>query len=187
MYELWRDLEPYVLGYLISLFLGQVVIQRALQGLWRRLGSLEPSRNGADQSMMLGMVEVFLYVNALLLQHPQFIAFWVGIKTVVKWRHWDADIPAYDTAGEQIGWILGRNAYNLFLLGNALVVAYAVAGYQVIVAAKSGDNIMLFTTILGALIGSAAIWLVLRNIPNRQALGDGDNRLHRNAARAPGG
>lgn len=61
----------------------------------------------------LGIVERLLYPLALFFNYPQFILFWLSLKTAIKWPKWKND---------------EERSYNLFLFGNATnVLSSAIA------------------------------------------------------------
>ena len=144
---------PYVAG-LIILVWGQAVTYVTLEKLWEKLGIPKgTSRHGQYLSAVLGAVEGALYLGAFLYGKPEFIALWLGLKTVVKWRHWEYDVPV----GKPTRWILGRNAYNLFLVGNGLVVCFAAAAWKVAELLRAEDHPKTYVLLIAIALLSIAL------------------------------
>jgi hypothetical protein len=115
-------------------------------------------------------------------KHPEFIVAWLGIKTVVRWRHWENDIaisPA-DGKGEPT-WIYGRHAYNLFLIGNALVIVYAGAGWLLIDPVRVCDWSMVITLFIAVILGSISLVCVAGATPDYPPRPGDDPNLQRNS------
>ena len=59
---------------------------------------------------------------------PEFIGVWLALKVAGQWQQWSEDKP-YREGGPTI---VGRQLFNIFLIGNALSITYAVVGAQAI-------------------------------------------------------
>lgn len=184
--QIWNYAVPYLFGFAVALFGGQCVIHYAIGPLWKKLGLPNNLRYGAEQSRILGLTECVLYVGALLITKPEFIALWLGLKTVIKWRHWESDIalPSEKPDGKP-KWILGRMAYNLFLLSNALVLLFAAIGWKLIEAARLPEWSPVIAILTGTLIASIALILLARFSRDYPPLDDSDPRLQKNQVAQP--
>lgn len=70
------------------------------------------------QVSILGIIERILYLISILIGKPEFIAAWLGIKTV------------YIALSEKN--VSGRRIYNNFLIGNGISILYAFASAGII-------------------------------------------------------
>lgn len=181
---------PFFLGYIVVLVLGQTTIFVTFNILWGKLGYPKKIQPWSI-SALLGVVESILYVAALSADADtaKFIALWLGIKTVVKWRAWEADTLILGKSPTEPRWILGRHAYNLFLLGNALVVLFSAIGWQIIESGKAGELIQVYAIVAAGIIITILVPLVAHIGPVIPPLVDGDLGLLRNqpTAAAPSG
>lgn len=175
--QIWNYAMPALLGFFVAVVLGQVVIGLTSKILYRKLG-LEGSRKGSQLSAILGAAECVLYLGAFLLGRLEFIAVWLGLKTVVRWRNWETDIPI-PQAGEKPKWILGRYAYNIFLLGNALVITFAAIGWKIIELARHKTWPEVIAIVAATLAGSLIliVWALLTR--PEPPLPDSDPRVQR--------
>jgi hypothetical protein len=72
---------------------------------------------GKAFTMPLGVVERLLYVAAIIAGEGSWVGVWLGAKVAVSWRRWsEAD----------------RAIYNVFLIGNALSILFAVLGAWIV-------------------------------------------------------
>ena len=174
--QLWAYTMPYLLGYAVAIVGGQIVIGLTINILWSKLGTPRKKRHGAWHSMILGTTEIILYVAALKTGNAQFIAVWLGLKTVIKWRHWESDIAIPHENGAPT-WVLGRNAYNLFLLGNALVLLFAAVGWKLIYFASIPAWPKAIAILLALLFGSIGLVITAYMSPEYPPLKDSDPRV----------
>ncbi len=165
----------FVIGYFVAVFGGQAAISNIVNRLYAKIGLPNDQRYGASISMFLGTVEMVLYVGAFQIERPEFIALWLGLKTVTKWRHWESDIPV-DVEGKR-ALVLGRMAYNLFLLGNALVVLFAAVG-SILIDLSSAEEWSKVIALTGALlVGSIALAICARRSREYPPILESDVRL----------
>src|SRR5262245_158821 len=107
--QIWNIAMPYAIGIVMALVGGQVAILCITNPLWRKVGLPNTHRYGSSQSMILGLTECTLYLDSFLVMKPEFIAVWLGLKTVVKWRHWEHDVAVPGpAAGDPPRYVLGR-------------------------------------------------------------------------------
>ena len=66
--------------------------------------------------VLLGCLESVLYPSAMLLGESGFIGIWLALKVAGQWRTWGKD----------------RRHFVLFLIGNALIVSFAMVTYILI-------------------------------------------------------
>ena len=104
-------------AFLISNILGYIANYVILDKiLWPRV-----MKDGAPTdrwvARTLGIFERLLYSSALLMSYPQWILFWLGLKTGQRWIGWKED---------------QKRIYNLFLIGNAINVLFGLIGYWLV-------------------------------------------------------
>lgn len=182
--QIWNYAVPYLLGFVVALLGGQCVIHYTSGPLWKKVGLPNNLRYGAEQSRILGLTECVLYIGALLINKPELLAVWLGLKTVIKWRHWESDIavPSEKPDGEP-KWILGRMGYNLFLLSNALVLLSAAIGWKLIEAASGREWSLVIAILMGTLIASIALIVLARLSRDYPPLDDSHPSLQKNQAK----
>lgn len=71
---------------------------------------------------MVGVVERVLYTASWQLGKPEFIAVWLALKVAGQWRRWTDDMCPNGPV------VPGRTIFNVFLIGNALSIAYGSTG-----------------------------------------------------------
>jgi len=175
MQSAYDFVRPYIVGYGVALVWGHIVIREVSSTLYRKLGLPRRERYGASHASILGAVEGALYVSALQFERPEFIAVWLGLKTVVTWRHWETDVPII--VDKQPRWILGRNVYNIFLLGNALVILFAAVGWKLIELLVDKECSAAIAIGVALAVGSIVLVIAARLSQEYPALERGDHRL----------
>ena len=124
---LLRQVGVYVFVTLIAHFLVGWVVGR----MWSSVGVTKDDENTARPhawtAKTVGLVERGLYVACLQLDKPEFIGIWLGIKVAGSWKSWTHGIKI-DTDRT----VEGRTVFAIFLVGNAMSVAYAVFGWKAI-------------------------------------------------------
>jgi hypothetical protein len=73
----------------------------------------------------LGIFERILYVSAFSVHCAGFIAVWLTLKAISKWSGWSED--AKETEEDKIQ--LGRARFQIFLIGNALSILFALLSW----------------------------------------------------------
>ena len=91
------------------------------------------------QTATIGILERVLYLTSLQMQRPEFVAVWLGIKTVAQSKSWIEESPVH-----------GRAVYNNFLVGNAFSLLYALIGLGIIQRTSGATTIDSLTIIMAA-------------------------------------
>jgi hypothetical protein len=111
---------------LISAVLGHFSIYWAMRGIYK-LFDITIKREASPTDLwppaILGIVEGLLYVIALVMVKPEFIGFWVAIKTAGGWVAWSGS--SEDAEGEN----RARRRFYAFLIGNAVMLMGATTTY----------------------------------------------------------
>jgi hypothetical protein len=93
---------------------------------------------------------------------PEFIAIWLGIKTAGGWKHWTKEHWYYTgDDGKEIK-IIGRNAFNVFLVAQALSIGFAAIGWKLIEWLNGSARIEAVAVGVSVLIGATILWMILR-------------------------
>lgn len=116
----WETLPLYLAGYIYSIFIASWIISPIITHMWHSLRDdcteiADIRQRYTHLAEMLGMVERALYSASIQFGKPEFIAVWLALKVAGSWRLWSET----DT---------GRVILSVFLIGNALSVAYGVVG-----------------------------------------------------------
>jgi hypothetical protein len=120
----------YVIGYAFSVVVGCILIYILMEQV-RKLVREAAERLGQKglpyysqwhrwMPTTVGAVELALYTAAANLGRFEWIAVWLGIKTVAGWTRWNKE----DAADKHPS----RTYFNCFLIGSGLSVAFGVAG-----------------------------------------------------------
>lgn len=88
---------------------------RCLTGLNK---AVEYDRRNAWLPILVGFCESILYPTAWLVDRPDFIAFWIALKTAGQWKAWQ------NGAEHE-----GRRRFLVFLIGSALSLLFASLGF----------------------------------------------------------
>ena len=118
-----------ICGYSFAIGVGHWCISTVVDGLWRGeagVPSDAKARSSAYLSRLVGFVERALFVATLQMGRGELIGIWLVLKVAGQWKRW--------TEGEKVGdkTIDGRSAFNIFLIGSGLSIAYAFVGGQLI-------------------------------------------------------
>lgn len=116
-----------VIGYCYATVFAALPIFLVMRLMWSILRSQAPTRSTNDgslypnewQTSTIGIIERSLYLTAILIGKPEFIAVWLTLKTVSQSKRWSENHS-------------GRAIYNNFLVGNSLSIMYAFAGAGII-------------------------------------------------------
>ncbi len=109
-----RQYGPYLLGYAFVIFVGQWRIAAAVKALWAD----ERRAPGPIFGNLVGLLEGALFLSALLAGHAAVVAVWLGVKVASQYVSW-----------QQVD---KRHIFNIHLIGTALSILYAGAGYMII-------------------------------------------------------
>ena len=107
-------------AYIFATVIAHFPIHWAVAEMWKIVEIDTDKRHEVYgwQTGPLGMIERALYVVALGLLRPEFIAVWLTLKTVTKSPRWSLN-P-------------GRHIFNIFLVGNGLSILFALAAAGVV-------------------------------------------------------
>lgn len=134
--SLWESLVslwPYVVGYAVALILGAIVILFAVRWAWKDASGGGVRREDQERlSAVLGSIERGLYIAALQLHHAEFIGLWLGIRTAGSWTSWRNGVRKDEDLEGATKDVSGRQVFNIFLMGSALNIAFAVLGERLI-------------------------------------------------------
>jgi len=120
----------WLVGYAFSAGAGLLFITLLNTRLYQALG-WEKGKQGDElhphryHPAMVGVAERTLYTAAWQLGKPEFIGVWLVFKVAGQWGGWTND---RSIDGKKV---LGRAVYNVFMIGNAFSLAYAVAGAMI--------------------------------------------------------
>jgi len=124
------DIWSYIIGYLFAVVIAHLPISWVVDQMWECIGWTKKTSNSIRpeywQPGVLGCVERFLYAASFQLGKPEFIGVWLALKVAGQWKRWGED---QEYEGRLIA---GRAIYNIFLIGNALSVSYAVIGAKLV-------------------------------------------------------
>ena len=141
----------YAIAYAYSLFAGQLVglVTNCMYKI------ADPQEKGLYphtwQAPIIGIVERSLYLSSLLAGHGEFVGLWVALKIGVQYKRWtERD--------------LGRTLFMNNLIGNALSVLYAGAGFGITLWMKSNRVGYAIAVPIALVLGTLSIrlWLRLR-------------------------
>ena len=129
----------YVVGYAVSLGVGDLATDRVARWMRRRRNNRlgDQSDTGGFMSRLVGITERILYTTALLAGKSGFIAVWLTLKFADRWQEWRRldrqdgaiSVQPNEAAGRfPPGW--GRA--NIFFVGNALSLIFAFVGAVII-------------------------------------------------------
>jgi hypothetical protein len=158
-----------IIGFLVASPLAGPVIGFAVDSMWRRIGW----SGNSDQNIFrlpwlpstLGIVERGLYLLSFVIQHPEFLAFWITMKVAGQWSQWSTDQVLKD--GRRMN---GRAVFQIFLLGNAFSILYAFLGYQIFRWLVVGNGFAAIVVGAAVFVGTFAFGLWHRWQANRTAV-----------------
>ncbi|HHT9132126.1 MAG TPA: hypothetical protein ACFYED_06540 [Candidatus Tripitaka californicus] len=120
----------YTIGYLFAIIVAHFSISLVVDRLWNSIGWEKDKdselRPESHLPRILGCVERALYTASFQLDKSEFIGVWLALKVAGQWKRWGEDM---EYGGRKI---IGRTFYNIFLIGNALSIAYAIVSAKVI-------------------------------------------------------
>lgn len=112
-------------GYVFSIAVGAVMLRALSNSLWRGLGwsgTHGRLRPYPFHPVMLGVIERAIYTASWQAGQPEFIAVWLTLKVAGQWSRWS---DGEDIDGTKVP---GRAVFNVFLIGNAVSIAYGAMG-----------------------------------------------------------
>ncbi len=163
--------SPYAVGFVVALFVGQFFIWKIVEPMWASLGAPHVVRRQYWHAIILGSVERVLFVGSVLFGKPEFIAAWLALKVAGQWRIWTDPTVIKDKNGWTVVEIAPRNAYNIFLVGNALSVGFSVLGAQLIEWGCVSAWPKVWVAIGSAIVGATLLWCYARAKASSDALG----------------
>ena len=106
-------------------------IQRYLWEMlvYDHIGVLTKTQRRNDLPLITGAIERVLYIGAILLGHPEFIAFWIGLKAAGSWKAWTEGVSLSRRKSVIIS---GRSIFGLFIIGSAISLMHAIGGFILI-------------------------------------------------------
>ncbi len=154
----------YVIGYFIAVVLGHILVWPTVKTMWEAYPNGKPNKKNFKLSGVLGCVERTLYVACLSSGHAGFIAVWLGLKLMGKWR-FAGEKNNVSTSGS------GTVNLNLLLVGSALSLAYGALGAYSIRWLLMEEYIFLAVATLALVAGTLRLLVYFRFIvkpdPNR--------------------
>ena len=133
----------YAIGYLYAIFCNPLLSWVVVR-MHEKIKPDLPLKDHKWQYLAIGVTEKILYVTAFLLQHGEFIAFWVVLKVAVPYLRWtgkddqetkedekkkknEEDEKQQMEKAEE-----GRSLFMNTVIGNGLSILYAGVGYGMI-------------------------------------------------------
>ena len=143
------DLWPHVVGYMFAI----VAPIWGIRGASRQMRitvllqqGVPPQHTSAKPHpflpLLVGIVERFLYVAALMMGLVGPIGVWLGLKVAGGWKDWSQGQTHEwrSTAGASVQTLVsGRNVLNLFLVSSALSLIVSIVGAAIIVWLNVGS------------------------------------------------
>ena len=156
-------LWPYAVGYVFATVVAHRYISGVAEQIWCTVHTRSSEGrpvNAALRSGAVGVVERALYVIALQMGKPGFIALWFTIKTAAQHRDWSEGVR--DEGGKVV--IPGRALFKNFLIGNGLSLLYAVAAARITVLLAGKQYPLALLVVLGLLVGTFVLesWIEMK-------------------------
>lgn len=143
----WSDIEkfiPYVCGYLYAIIVGSILIKFIMDELKEKIRYLPFAFSNEDKlaygwyAQGVGVFDLILYISAMLIGKYEFIAIWLAFKVAGRWESArlekdsiEDDIKeASKKKSLNLHLIINNALYNIFTIGNALVLIWAGATYK---------------------------------------------------------
>jgi hypothetical protein len=109
------DSWSLLLGLFIAVFGGAfiqwAIIEKAIWGRHAKKHKMPRKENGS-LSWLVGMLERVVYVICLVGAAREWIAVWLTLKTIVKWKGWKED----------------ARTFNIYLIGNIISIILSLLG-----------------------------------------------------------
>ena len=153
----------YLIGYGFSVLAEAILVKSIVESLWESITpGGEVVRKGRPlswQGDVLARLEGVLYVACLQLGLAYFIGLWISLKVAGQWRRWT------DPGDEQTGRPSGSTVFNIFMIGNALSVLYALVGFKFIEWAIQRDVVRIMWVAVTVMALTLVVWVM---VPNRK-------------------
>jgi hypothetical protein len=168
------SLWPQAIGYVFATLVAQIFIWPIVDLLWNSVGVPTYERPRHWHSRVLGVVERVMFVASIQIGISEFIGVWMAIKVAGQWKQWSEGrlIPVKDKTIVRKGrktivkekpiLIIGREIFNIFLLGNAISIIYSAVGAIMINWFVSGNYFLGVAIPTIVLILSFVLWLVVK-------------------------
>jgi len=145
-------------AFIFAVLVAHYPISFTVGQLWEAIIKTEEDpKSHFSSSAFIGGVERALYVVALLAGKPEGIGLWLTLKTIG--RIWN---------NEAIPGAIPREVYQIFLIGTALSIAYAVVGASFVEWLPS-KPIFAFIACMSLLLSNLILcWLIKRDIEKRR-------------------
>lgn len=148
-----------LIGYGFPVLAGVLLMTNLVTRLWDCLipgGSANPKlRPEAWQPRVLAFLESILFISFLLIGQSWFIGLWLSLKVAGQWPRWSA------RAEEGSGQPPGHVVFNVFMIGNGLLILYAFVGYKLIGWVHREDwlRVLWAPTLIVALTVAFYVWI----------------------------
>jgi hypothetical protein len=138
--QAWKDAPmkwyAQLVGYCYPVLLGVLLVKNLVERMWDCVlpdGSKNPAlRPDAWQARALSYIEAVLYVAFFQLGHPWFPVAWLALKIAGNWQRWS------QTGNVNNGIPAGTAIFNVFMIGNAILILHSFVGYKIIVWMGTG-------------------------------------------------
>ena len=155
-----RFLFPQLSGFGFAIIFGTLATWLLADVMWKCIGwkqSDDPDYFRPDrwQPLAIGIIERILYVATLRIGEGKFIGFWLALKVAGQWQRWGKE--------QKLGGITveGRSIYQIFLIGNAFSVLYALVGAKMIDWYTLPSRFQFFAIPTLVITGTCLFWLWL--------------------------
>jgi hypothetical protein len=145
-----------VIGYGFSLVGDAILAKNLVETLWKKVAPKADASNEVRrfpwQGEALARIEALLYVAFLEFGLGYLIGVWVSLKVVGQWGRWNGQTST--AGGRPEGWAV----FNVFLIGNALTVFYALVGFALIGMVQANQVVRVVGTIVVVFALTIAFW-----------------------------
>ncbi|MBI3041587.1 MAG: hypothetical protein HYY78_02035 [Betaproteobacteria bacterium] len=146
-------------GYTYAIVIGHIFIRNINASMQEKFPTKREAHI-ASLSSALGCIEIFLFTSAFHIKTPEFIPVWLTLKTAAGWTHWNTPYKPNDP-DPKIPGITGRPAFNIFLAGNGLVIAFSFIGAQLITWLNAMSFLPSIVTSIAAIAAASLLYLFL--------------------------
>ena len=151
----------HIAGYAFAIVVGHFATWYVSKLLWHDLAvpstTVEEIRPRSYHATLVGLVERPLYIAAIQMEVPEFIAVWLALKVAGKWNRWSDGFRKDDQVT-----VIGRAFFNVFLIGNALSIAYALVGERITSLWLMGEVQLVFLIPTLLVAATAVIAIVVK-------------------------